>query len=178
MTLYAFRHPKARGAAGRCIGHTDLPVDPRKAKNLAHRIRALQRRQGLPQEVLTSDLQRAAAVGRCLRRWGWRHRMEPALRELNFGAWDGRAWTDIPEAEISAWADDLARHAPGGGGESVRQLLARFDAFVPGGARLLVTHGGWLSALQWRLRALPGEPVAGNWPAPPRHGACLPASCF
>ena len=76
MTLYVFRHPKARGAAGRCIGHTDLPVDPRKAKNLAHRIRTLQRRAGLPRAVCTSDLQRAAAVGRWLRRWGWVHRVD------------------------------------------------------------------------------------------------------
>lgn len=174
MTLYAFRHPKARGAAGRCIGHTDLPVDPRKAKNLAHRIRALQRRERLPRAVCTSDLERAAAVGRWLRRWGWRHCRNPDLRELDFGAWDGRAWDTIPADELAAWAADLARHRPGGAGESVLALLARFERFDAGPhCRVVVTHGGWLSALQWRGRGDSGEPRAANWPAPPPHRGLL-----
>ena len=63
FTLYAWRHPRAIGAEGRCIGRTDLHVDPRRAKRLAHRIRALARRQRLPRIVITSPLQRSRAVG-------------------------------------------------------------------------------------------------------------------
>ena len=70
--LLAWRHPKARGAAGRCIGQTDLAVDPRKAKRLAHRIRTLARRERLPRVVTVSALRRARDVGRWLARWGWR----------------------------------------------------------------------------------------------------------
>ena len=45
MTLSVWRHPQPVGAAGRCIGHTDLPVDARKAKRLAHRIRQAARQR-------------------------------------------------------------------------------------------------------------------------------------
>ena len=93
-----WRHPRPRGAAGRCIGsRIDLPVDPRKAKRLAHRIRAHARRQQLPREVVTSPLRRAADVGRWLKRWGFAWRTDPALREMDFGAWDGKSWRDIPQ---------------------------------------------------------------------------------
>ena len=45
--LWCWRHPPARGASGRCIGRTDLRVDPRKAKRLAHRIRRNARQHAL-----------------------------------------------------------------------------------------------------------------------------------
>jgi len=172
MTLYVFRHPKARGAAGRCIGHTDLPVDPRKAKNLAHRIRTLQRRAGLPRAVCTSDLQRAAAVGRWLRRWGWVHRVDGGLSELDFGAWDGCDWTQIPQTEVDAWCADFLHGRPGGG-ECLAELLARVAAWQ--GAGLVVSHGGWLSARRWLAEQGGAPPHSAVWPAPPRHGQL---TCF
>jgi len=119
--LHIWRHPKPVGAAGRCLGRTDLPVDPRKARRLAHRIRQHARCHGLPREILTSPLRRGRDVGRWLRRWGWTHRIEPGLIELDFGTWDGRPWREIAWAEVAAWEADFAGHAPGGG-ESLDRL--------------------------------------------------------
>lgn len=90
VQLHAWRHPAAIGAEGRCIGRTDLRVDARRAKRQAHRIRAFARRHGLPCIVVTSPLERCRAVGRWLLRWGWRHWIDPALVEANFGEWDGQ----------------------------------------------------------------------------------------
>jgi len=103
VELWVWRHPRAKGAADRCIGRTDLDVDPRRAKRLAHRIRRAARQYGLPRRVLTSPLRRCAAVGQWLRRWGWRHERLPALLEMDFGRWDGRAWSQIAREEIDAW---------------------------------------------------------------------------
>ena len=58
LRIWIWRHPKPIGAAGRCIGRTDLPVDPRRAKRLAHRIRQHARRHHLPHAVVTSPLRR------------------------------------------------------------------------------------------------------------------------
>ena len=38
LRCHAWRHPRPRGVAGRCIGRTDVAVDPRKARRLARRI--------------------------------------------------------------------------------------------------------------------------------------------
>lgn len=175
LEFWCWRHPSARGASGRCIGRTDLGVDPRKAKRLAHRIRAAARRHALPRAVWVSPLQRAHAVGRWLQRWGWRLRVDARLCEMDFGTWDGQAWCEVPWAEVEAWQGDLLHHAPGGG-ESLLQVAARVRSFVGGlnsGPHILVGHGGWINA----LLHVPDMPLgllhmpASAWPAPPRHGA-------
>jgi alpha-ribazole phosphatase len=113
MTMWVWRHPRPQATAGRCIGQVDVGIDRRRAKRLAHRIRTAARRQQLPRVVWTSPLQRSHAVGRWLQRWGWQHRVEPALAEADFGAWDGRRWADIAQAEVDRWCTDFLRHAPG-----------------------------------------------------------------
>lgn len=171
--LWAWRHPRARDAAGRCIGQTDLPVDPRKAKRLAHRIRAVARREQLPREVTVSALRRARDVGRWLARWGWRVDVDARLNEVDFGTWDGRTWAHIPWDEVQHWQDDLLHHAPGGG-ESLAVLVARVRDFLADRAgraqapRLVVTHGGWLNA--WLHVPLGATAVAAtDWPPAPPH---------
>ena len=160
-----WRHPKPRGAEGRCIGgRTDLPVDPRRAKRLAHRIRAHARRHGLPREIVTSPLARAAAVGRWLQRWGFHWRVDPALAELDFGGWDGRSWNDIPAGEFDRWMSDFCGF-DFDGGESLAALLARAAVWRPPCA-LAVGHGGWINARHWTGTA----PTPASWPPPPRYG--------
>ncbi|MBK1612696.1 fructose-2,6-bisphosphatase [Rubrivivax gelatinosus] len=171
--LWAWRHPRVLGAAGRCLGRTDLPVDRRRAKRLAHRIRAAARRHGLPHEAVVSPLARCRDVGRWLRRWGWRVEVDARLVELDFGTWDGRLWSEIAWEEVERWQDELWTYAPGGG-EPLQALAARVHAWAGAqrGVRLLVGHAGWLNT----LRSVPpgcSAFAARDWPAPPRHGECV-----
>lgn len=176
--LWVWRHPRAQGGAGRCIGSTDLPVDPRRAKRLAHRIRQAARRQGLPRYVLTSPLQRCAAVGHWLKRWGWLHDVAPQLGEMDFGRWDGLGWEQIGQQEVDAWCAAFAYHRPGGG-ENLHGLLARAAAWRPPLAPVVVVgHAGWMLARRWVASGRPAPAHAAQWPAAPRHGECwrLPAA--
>ena len=164
---------------GRCIGRTDLAVDPRKAKRLAHRIRHTARQHGLPRAVCVSPLRRAQDVGRWLARWGWQVTVDAGLAELDFGAWEGLAWSVIAWTDVWAWQGDLLHHAPGGG-ESLADLSQRVQAYVAAGndgPRLLVSHAGWINAL---LHVPVGcqHLAADDWPAPLRHsqGVCWPAA--
>lgn len=168
--LWLWRHPRPIDATGRCIGQTDLAVDPRRAKRLAHRIRATARRHGLPREVWSSPLRRCADVARWLRRWGWSHHIDADLLELDFGAWDGLPWRDIAPAAVAAWEADFLHHAPGAG-ESLQQLrvrVRRYLAAQPAGAvRLVVAHAGWINTLAL-LHC--GTITAASWPAAWRYG--------
>jgi alpha-ribazole phosphatase len=167
--LWAWRHPRAQGAQGRCIGRTDLRVDPRRAKRLAHRIRQAARRHGLPRVVWTSPLRRCADVGRWLRRWGWAHRIDAALLEMDFGAWDGKSWDEIPRAEVDAWCESFAAARPGHG-ESLLDMLVRAGAWSAPAPVALVTHGGWMLARQWAASHEAAPAQARDWPAAPAHG--------
>ncbi len=165
--LSVWRHPRPEGAAGLCVGaRCDLAVDPRRAKRLARRILAHARRHQLPHEVWTSPLRRCADVGRWLKRWGWRHHVDAALAEIDFGAWDGRPWADIPKAEIDAWVADFASFAPAGG-EPLTALLERASSWS--GGPLVVSHGGWMLARQWTREHPASPPRADRWPAPPDY---------
>ena len=169
MVFTLWRHPKPRGARGRCIGgRTDLPVDPRKAKRLAHRIRAHARKHRLPHEVVTSPLTRAAQVGRWLQRWGFKWTVDPALAEMDFGAWDGQAWHDIAPAEFDRWMADFVGFAFEGG-ESLHGLMQRAARWQPPCA-LAVGHAGWITAWLWSRQKNGQAPSADAWPAPLGYG--------
>ncbi len=177
--LLVWRHPRPQGAEGRCIGaRTDLPVHWRRAKRLARRIQAEARRERLPHMVWTSPLQRCADVGRWLRRWGWTHRRDAALLELDFGSWDGRRWSEIGPPDIDAWVADFAGHAPGNG-ECLRAMLQRVASFEAPAGSMLVTHGGWMLARRWlEVHGANTEPPsASKWPAPPPYACCWRINC-
>ncbi|HEY8710438.1 MAG TPA: histidine phosphatase family protein, partial [Burkholderiaceae bacterium] len=161
--LWVWRHPRAQGAAGRCIGRTDLGIDPRRAKRLAHRILRTARQCGLPRRVLTSPLRRCAAVGQWLRRWGWRHERLPALLEMDFGRWDGRAWSQVAREEVDAWCVEFLHHRPGGG-ETLHELFARVAAWqAPAAPVVIVAHAGWMLARRWLASAQPLPVGADQW---------------
>lgn len=168
VAITVWRHPRPEGAAGLCVGaRCDLAVPARRAKRLARRIQAHARKHRLAHEVWTSPLRRCADVGRWLKRWGWRHRIDAALAEIDFGAWDGQPWAEIPKAEIDDWVRDFAGFAPEGG-ESLRTLLKRASSWS--GGELVVSHGGWMLARRWALAHPDQEPQADQWPSPPAYG--------
>lgn len=181
LVCWVWRHPHPQAVAGRCIGQTDVQVDKRKAKRLAHRIRRQARLHHWPREVHTSPLLRCALVGRILRSWGWRHHIDALLLEMDFGDWDGQAWQHIGQAQVDAWCADFL-HRPPGGAESLADVFRRVDTWL-GRAKaqhepahhpyLIVGHAGWMLALQWRTTRQDLPQQAAQWPAPPAYGQCL-----
>jgi alpha-ribazole phosphatase len=167
VELIVWRHPRPKGVEGRCIGQVNVPVDRRKAKRLAHRIRQYARRQRLFEReqavVWTSPLQRCFDVGRILRRWGWAHRVDARLSEMNFGSWDGQPWSQIAKEDVDAWCDNFADARPGGGesarcGEFISEQQQRAPSCVVG-------HAGWISALMWIKKFPQLTPKTTDWPA-------------
>ena len=57
--------------------------------------------------------------------------VEPGLREIDFGSWEGRTYAEIAAAEperVQAWSDFDTFSFPGG--ESTRDFVARCDAVL------------------------------------------------
>jgi alpha-ribazole phosphatase len=96
---------------------------------------------------------------------------DPRLLEMDFGAWEGRPWDEVPRAALDAWAADPWGFAPPGGesGAAVVARLRAFHATLRPGA-VIVSHGGPLKV----MAALNGgRPVDLLAPAPPMGVACF-----
>jgi broad specificity phosphatase PhoE len=149
---------------GRWQGQADPPLS-REGEAEA---RAASAAVGAVDLVVTSDLERARRTGQLLAP-GVPQVSEPALRELDVGAWSGRTRAEIQ----AAWPEQLARFdaglletAPGGEqraafDDRVREAAARVAATVTatGAAHtLVVAHGGVIRALT-RLQGWPDRHI-------------------
>lgn len=164
MILYLVRHPRPLIAPGICYGRLDV-----EAENPHPLISALgvQLPPALP--CWTSPLRRCRSLAQALHP---APQIDVRLAEMDFGAWEGRPWNEIPRSQLDAWAADVAGYAPPGG-ESPRALQARVLEFVAGlgvPEALLVTHAGVIRVLHAHRHALPPEQWS-DLQIP--YGACL-----
>lgn len=91
-----------------------------------------------------------------------RIRLEPQVREISWGAWDGMTAAEIEARDPEAWQrriDDAFTLAPPNGGESRRDVLRRAQAWLgsldPRSRVLLISHGTFGRALRCAYMGLP-----------------------
>ncbi len=151
MIVWLVRHLRAAVPEGVCYGATDVEPagDPaREAAELIARVRG-----DAPAAIYTSPLKRCRALARCI---------GPAiaderLRELDFGEWEMRPWSEIERTELDAWRRQLV-HGRVPGGESLANLAARVGAFLADlraaapASTCVVTHGGVIRVAACLLR--------------------------
>ena len=152
MPLIVLRHTRPEIAPGLCYGRSDLGLAAdfdTAAREIAGTLPAVSR-------IVSSPLLRSRRLAEALgEARGLGIEVEPALRELDFGAWELRRWDSIARAEIEAWAADFLGGRPHGG-ESVAMLAERvgsaLDRHVPASPPVLwVTHSGVIRAVCARL---------------------------
>lgn len=164
MRLVLLYHGEAEGAAGRCIGRTDLPL------SVHARRRAGQLADAWPYPpaslLVASSLQRSRAmIEPFARRFGRLPRVEPRLDEMDFGSWEGELWSrlhDSRPADVHAWLADWVGHAPAGGecfakvAERAGHWLAQTEAEQGDDGLVLVAgHAGPIRALLCLALGLP-----------------------
>ena len=115
------------GARG-MLGHLDRPADLSDTAALARLSASLPR----DAPVGSSDLIRAVATADALAEGRPRLAPDPALREIDFGEWDGLAAEEVEDhVRLRAFWDEPGAVAPPGG-ESWDALRARVDRAVSG----------------------------------------------
>ena len=136
--LYLMRHGET-ALAGRMVGHLDCDVLTSGVADCARQAAGLD-----VERIVASDLMRARrsaeAVGRTA--------IDPRWRELDFGAWDGCAASELPSDALGRFWDDPDANPPPGG-ERWSALVARVAAAIadlPPVPTLIVTHGGPMRA--------------------------------
>jgi len=159
LELWLVRHGETPwNSEGRALGQSDPPLSElgvRQAELLARRLQRV-----AFDEVYASDLTRARYTAR-LTLPASEIRLEPRLREISLGDWEGKRWEALEgkdRAALQAWRKDPYRErAPGG--ESYEDLLARVSAWLaelPSSGRVVAfAHGGTIRCALYRFTGLP-----------------------
>lgn len=115
--------------------------------------------------VVSSPLSRCAAfAGELAARHGLPLELEPRLKEISFGAWEGRTAQELTEADPQAllrfWSDPLRHTPPGGEGlpEFRDRVIPAWEALLDrhaGRHLLLVTHAGVMRMVLRHLLDMP-----------------------
>lgn len=162
MRVWLVRHGASTTPAGLTVGAGDPPLSDAGRAEAERLAQSLAARPLVA--VWSSDLRRAAATAAVIAApHGLGVATTRALRELDFGAWEGRElgelWREDPDA-ARAWEADIAA-TPGTFGESVSDLVDRVAEFWRrielSGETVVVAHRGSLAALQ---AAITDEPFA------------------
>ena len=143
---------------GRALGQGDPPLSEfgiQQAERLAQRLANVSF-----DEVYASDLTRARYTAR-LALPAAEVRLEPRLREVDFGSWAGQYWDQLTGEDAQAlqsWRRDPYRtRAPGG--ESYEDVLLRTSAWLAelplSGRVAAFTHGGAIRSLLYSFTGLP-----------------------
>lgn len=124
MKLWLVRHAQPLINAGICYGRLDVAADAAATAGCARKLA-----QALPAgiSVVASPLQRCEQLRQALHaeRPDLIYKTDLRLQEMDFGRWEGCAWTTIDRAELQAWTTDFADYAAGHEGESVTGFMAR-----------------------------------------------------
>lgn len=163
------RHPAPDIAPGICYGRLDIGLSAAGEASIGPMRESL-RASGIGR-LVTSPARRCFRLAHALAPTPI---VDARLQELDFGAWEGLAWSTIPRALLDAWAADPSGFTPPGG-ESAAALTRRVRqacmALLEAGEDcIVVTHGGPLRLMPALLRADAPGLLA---PAPPL-GSILP----
>ncbi len=169
MRIWLARHGTTEAPPGVAIGWTDVELAAegrRRAVTLAERLAS-----GRLRHIYSSDLRRAFETASIVAdRCALSVHATADLRELDFGAWEGRRladlWTETPD-EARTWEADF-RHLPSSFGETFESLEVRVGRFAhqlptASGEVLVVAHRGPLAVL---YSLLTGSWIEAAWQLP------------
>lgn len=155
MKLFLIRHGQTDwNFEQRFQGQSDIPLNAvghRQASDLAERFASESF-----DVVYSSDLQRALETAHIVTGLSTDIKIEPRLREISFGDWEGLTYDEIKEkhpAVLAEWENDVYQKAPPNG-ETVGQLVQRVQSVLislqaehANQTVLIVGHGGVLQSL-------------------------------
>ncbi len=155
MDIFFIRHTETVVEKGVCYGISDVSLKDASFENFH------QQKAKLPQqfdEVISSPLKRCLQLAHHLT--DKEIITDERLIELDFGNWEMKPWSEIPETEITPWMNDFVTISPPNG-ESFVTLAKRTSSFVdelrnrPEKTILVVAHAGSIRAMLSEVLSIP-----------------------
>ncbi|MFZ4927584.1 alpha-ribazole phosphatase family protein [Chryseobacterium sp. Mn2064] len=120
MEIHLIRHTAVDNPENLCYGFADIPLKENYQDDF--------------KRILTDhdfDLVVSSPSLRCrllADHFNDDYKTDERLREMNFGSWELKKWSDIPEEEINPWYHDFV-NIKANGGENLREMQIRVHSF-------------------------------------------------
>lgn len=159
MKVLLLRHGPVCVPSDLCYGHLEVPLQLPGAKWVGAARQFVQQALGGDFTVWSSPSKRAIDIAQLFCESPSKVQQDARLRELNFGAFEGRRWSEIPPAESIPWTDSNGEQ-PCPEGESYNMLHDRVCEMLPlwyqkASPVLAVCHGGPIRTLLQAALAIP-----------------------
>lgn len=157
MEVYLIRHTRVGVAPGICYGQSDVPLAESFATDINVVVEKLKTQLGAEPMVFSSPAQRCTQLATQINP---QVELVSALQELNFGAWEMRAWAELPAEETSLWMENFVEKRPPKG-ESFQELQTRASAFFTTLPQLeqspivIIAHAGSIRSMICQAIGLP-----------------------
>jgi len=157
--LLLMRHGEVEGGStGRFLGATDLPLSEEGRRQARAVVSCI--KQAKPGVCYCSPSKRTQETARVVAR-GIKTKVEPDLREVDFGEWEGKTFEEISASNpehVQRWTEFEGFVFPGG--EAIDGFVSRIQSAVKRMAAeqaevvLAVTHGGVIRMIICHLLGL------------------------
>ena len=158
MDIYLIRHTRITGVEGICYGQSEVPLAPEfPIESLEVKEKLLDLKSPV---FFSSPSKRCRALAEVLS--SGEVNIVSDLMEFNFGAWELKPWTAIPQIDIENWANDLL-NSPCPEGESLQVMQDRVLAFwkkiiqSENSTIILITHAGPIRIILSHLLKMPPQ---------------------
>ncbi|CAD0224692.1 histidine phosphatase family protein [Chryseobacterium sp. JV274] len=116
MEIHLIRHTAVENPENLCYGFAEMPL----RKEYPEDFKKLEIDDDYDM-IISSPSQRCCLLADYFK---FDYRTDERLREMNFGNWELKKWTDIPEEEINPWYKDFV-NIKASGGENLLEMQTR-----------------------------------------------------
>lgn len=155
MEIHLIRHTVVDNPENRCYGFAEMPL--RKDFTEDFKMLNLDNNYDV---IISSPSQRCRLLVDFFK---LDYQTDERLREMNFGSWELKKWTDIPEEEINPWYKDFVSVKASGGEnllEMQNRVLSFWNEFIQRKdleKALIVTHAGVIRLILQTVLQFPLE---------------------
>lgn len=120
MEIHVIRHTAVENPENLCYGFAEIPL----RKECIEDFKSLDIDDHYD-VIVSSPSQRCCLLADFFK---FDYQTDERLREMNFGSWELKKWTDIPEEEINPWYKDFVS-VKASGGENLLEMQTRVLSF-------------------------------------------------
>ncbi|BAP30525.1 phosphoglycerate mutase [Chryseobacterium sp. StRB126] len=155
MEIHLIRHTAVDNPENLCYGFAEMPL----RKEYPEDFKSLNLDDDFDL-VISSPAQRCCLLAEHFK---LNYATDERLREMNFGNWELKKWTEIPEEEINPWYKDFI-NVKASGGENLLEMQTRVLSFwnelitkKDGEKVLIIAHAGVIRLILQSILQFPLE---------------------